>query len=164
MAAVTELRTEADRQRGLPVMRDLFPHLTAEQYRSFFEDDHLFARTLSGEIVGLAGVSVRSVLHRERHVWVHDLVVAHPHRGEGHGRLLLDHVEAWARAQGCDLVALATGADRDVARLFYESRATRSGGRCTNDGSESTTRRRRTRSASRRSRRGRPVPPSARGR
>ncbi len=123
MTTVTELRTDDDRQRGLSVMRDLFPNLTEEQYRTFFEDDeyHLFALDDSeADIVGLAGVSVRPVMHHERHVWVHDLVVDADYRGEGHGRRLLDHVEAWARDRGCGLVALATGKDRDIARLFYE--------------------------------------------
>jgi GNAT superfamily N-acetyltransferase len=111
-----------DCEDALAVMQELFPTLDAGRFRGFFEDDdyRLFALVDGDATVGLAGVSVQRVMHHERHVWIHDLVVTEPRRGEGFGRRLLEHVERWGRDHDCEAVALATGADRDLARLFYE--------------------------------------------
>ncbi|MFC5972834.1 GNAT family N-acetyltransferase [Halomarina salina] len=122
MPRLVELTEDDERDRALSVMRELFPTLDADRFRGFFEDDdyHLFALHEDDAPVALAGVSVQRVMHHERHVWVHDLVVTEERRGEGHGKTLLDHVERWGRERDCEAVALATGVDRDIARLFYE--------------------------------------------
>jgi GNAT superfamily N-acetyltransferase len=122
MTRLAELGTVDERDEALSVMRELFPGLDRERFRGFFEDDdyHLFALTDDDTPVGLAGVSVQQVMHHERHVWIHDLVVTEGRRGDGLGRRLVEHVERWGRDRGCGSVALATGADRDIARLFYE--------------------------------------------
>ncbi|MFD1515039.1 GNAT family N-acetyltransferase [Halomarina rubra] len=122
MPRLTELASTEERDGALSVMQELFPSLDAERFREFFTDDdyRLFALVDDGRPVALTGVSVQRVMHHERHVWVHDLVVTESRRGEGLGRRLLDHVESWGRDHDCESVALATGADRDIARLFYE--------------------------------------------
>jgi len=103
-------------------MRELFRGLDPDRFRGFFgaDDYHLFAPSDDDTPVGLAGVSVQQVMHHARHVWIHRLVVTEERRGEGLGRRLVEHVERWRRDRDCESVALATGADRDIARLFYE--------------------------------------------
>lgn len=51
--------------------------------------------------------------------WVEDVAVAESHRGQGIGRLLLAHLEDWARSRG--LLRLQLLADRDNAAAlgFY---------------------------------------------
>lgn len=139
MPRLVELSAAAERDVALPVMQELFPTLDADRFRGFFEDDdyHLFALHEGGTatdesvdsdetadvdtVVGLAGVSVQHTMHHERHVWVHDLVVTEHRRGEGFGRALLEYAEHWGRERDCDSISLATGIDRDIARLFYEA-------------------------------------------
>lgn len=123
-ATIEPVTPGSDLEAAFPVMRQLFPDLDLEAFEAFFDDDRyrLFARWVDGEVVGLAGVSVRPVMHHERHVWLHDLVVDEAHRGRGHGSRLLAFVEAWAADAGCDLIALATRPERETARSMYEQR------------------------------------------
>ena len=120
---IREVDTPAERDAALPVMAELFPDLDPASFAGFFEDDRyrLFAARVDGAVVGLLGLSVRPVMHHERHVWVHDLVVAEGHRGEGHGRALLAFAEDWAADRDLDLVALALREGNEGARRFYEA-------------------------------------------
>ena len=52
--------------------------------------------------------------------YVDVLVVAPEAEGQGVGRALLDHVEAWAREQGCLEVVLDVFAGNEAATAFYE--------------------------------------------
>lgn len=121
---VREVTAGRERDTAFRLMGQLFTDLDREGFEAFFEDDryHLFAGWDGEAVVGLAGVSVRPVLHHERHVWLHDLVVDEPRRGEGHGTRLLEFVEGWAAERGCDLVALPSRTERDRAHRFYEER------------------------------------------
>ncbi len=49
-----------------------------------------------------------------------DVVVAADHRGGGHGRRLVEHVIAWARATGMRRVTLLADKDNAVALAFYQ--------------------------------------------
>lgn len=50
-----------------------------------------------------------------------DVIVAAAHRGRGHGRQLVEHVLAWARATGLTRVTLLADRDNAAALRFYQS-------------------------------------------
>ncbi|MFC6835420.1 GNAT family N-acetyltransferase [Halomarina ordinaria] len=118
-----ELTAESDRRAACSLLAQLFSDVEEDRIRGFLDDDayHLFGRFADGTLVGVAGASVRPVLHHERHVWLSDLVVDADRRGEGHGARLLGFVEEWARERDCDLVAFAVRAGNDGAERFYEA-------------------------------------------
>jgi GNAT superfamily N-acetyltransferase len=124
---IEELTSETDLREAYPVMDQLRPvgeeaflRLVAEMRDS--EDYRLFALRdgPDDEIRALAGVAVGVNLYHGKHVWIHDLVVDEPHRGEGYGSRLLAWVEDWAEARDCTVVELASGLWRDEAHEFYE--------------------------------------------
>ena len=51
-----------------------------------------------------------------------DVVVREQHRGKGHGRALLDHVESEARAAGAYCLYVATYAGNADSMTFYINR------------------------------------------
>jgi GNAT superfamily N-acetyltransferase len=121
---VRELDTDADWDRAVPILRQLWSDAEPSFVRSFRDESgyHLLGLFVGDEdtLVAVAGVSVQRVLHHARHAWVHDLVVDEPVRGEGHGAALLATVEDWARGRDCEYVALALRDGNDEARQFYE--------------------------------------------
>ena len=124
---VTELRTESEWREAWPVMRELRNQLDEREYLALLDEMapegyRLFALRERGAIVALAGIAVLTNLYHGRHVWVYDLVATETARSRGHGRTLLSYVEDFARAQGCGMVALASGTQRTDAHRFYEQR------------------------------------------
>lgn len=50
-----------------------------------------------------------------------DVIVAASHRGQGHGRRLVEHVLAWARKAGLSRVTLLADRDNAAALRFYQT-------------------------------------------
>jgi GNAT superfamily N-acetyltransferase len=136
MADLRELADDRDRERAILILRQLWSDRDEAEIRSWREDEDYrllgwFVESSSvlcdgaapgrDRLVAVAGVFVRTVLHHERSLWVHDLVVDEAHRGEGHGEAFLDALEAWGERRDCDHLALACAADNDRAAAFYES-------------------------------------------
>jgi len=124
---IEELTAESDLREAYPVMDQLRPvgeeaFLDLVEGMRASEDYRLFALRdgPDDEIRALAGLAVGVTLYHGRHVWVHDLVVDEPYRGEGYGSRLLAWVEDWADARDCSRVELASGLWRDDAHEFYE--------------------------------------------
>ena len=120
---IRELESESQRRRAVPILEQLWSDATpAEVLDWTAADDYtLFGRFEDGELVGVAGVLVREVLHHARHAWLYDLVVDESARGRGHGAALVDHVESWARDRDCEYVALASPAGKTDVHEYYES-------------------------------------------
>ena len=127
-AEVVELRSEAEMGEAFPVIKELHGELDERRYLELLAEMvpagyRLFAvRGSEGEIVAAAGVQVLTNLYYERHLYVYDLVATEDARSEGHGGMLMDHVEELARREGCRYVALACGREREGALRFYERR------------------------------------------
>lgn len=124
---VHELKTEEEWLDAFPVMVQLRTHLNEDSYLDYLREMtdggyRLFAVSVDGEIVSLAGAGIQVNMYYGRHVWVHELVTDADHRSEGHGFELLSFVEDWAEEENCELVALSSGLQREDAHRFYEER------------------------------------------
>jgi len=119
---IRELGAEADRREAVPVLQQLWSEKTTDEILAWTgEDDyHLFGGFVEGDLVAVAGVLESHLLHHTRHAWLYDLVVDEPHREQGYGTALLDHVEDWAREAGCASVALASPLAKTETHQFYE--------------------------------------------
>jgi GNAT superfamily N-acetyltransferase len=124
MATTRELETERERRDAVPILQQLWSEKSREEVLEWTSEAeyHQFGRFVDGELVGVVGVTIESVLHHERHAWIPDLAVDDAHRGEGHGTALLEFVEGWAAEQGCEHVALASPLAKEAVHEFYENR------------------------------------------
>jgi GNAT superfamily N-acetyltransferase len=107
MATLGYPTDEARLRRGFAAI------LADPSYRTVLAEDE-------GAVVGLVGM--RSGLRYEAGAFVQlaALVVADGHQGRGVGSALVGEVEAWARAQGAELITLNSGHHRSDAHRFYE--------------------------------------------
>jgi len=80
----------------------------------------LVAELASGLIIGWLHGYLRRILESEPSVEIAGLVVDENHRGMGAGRLLMEHVEQWARKCGCSAVTLRSNVIRAQAHEFYK--------------------------------------------
>ena len=118
---VRELETAAERREAVPILRQLWEQQPPEEVFAWTGNDeyHLFGGFLGGDLVAVAGVLERRVLHHARHAWLYDLVVDEPLRGRGHGTAVVEYVEEWADERGCEYVALASPLTKEETHRFY---------------------------------------------
>ena len=121
---IRELTDESERRGAVPILRQLWTDESPEDVLAWTgEDDyHCFGAFADGDLVGVAGVLRREVLHHRRHAWLYDLVVDEPRRGQGHGTALVEFVERWADERDCAAVALASPLAKTAVHEYYESR------------------------------------------
>jgi GNAT superfamily N-acetyltransferase len=82
--------------------------------------DRVIVAELDEEVVGLAHLQVTPTIEYDRPAGkIAALVVDESHRGEGIGRVLVETLEAEARARGCVLMFLTTSVRRSEAHEFY---------------------------------------------
>ena len=120
---IRELTGETERREAVPILQQLWSDVPPEDVVEWTdeEDYHLFGGFVGGELIAVAGVLVRHVLHHARHAWLYDLVVDERHRSEGHGTELVGFVEGWADERDCEAVALASPLAKDRAHQHYEN-------------------------------------------
>ena len=125
---IRELIDEDELRSAYPVMHELRTHLTEDAYMdaltkmtpsgyrlfALFEDD--------GSLAALAGITFATNFYYGRYVWVFDLITRDGARSQGYGGKLLGHIEALARAEGCDTIALSSALHRLDAHRFYADR------------------------------------------
>lgn len=113
---------------ALPVLRELRPHLTADDLRGVYAEGrpqgYRFLAALDGDrCLGVAGYRVLATAAVQgpvgRKLYVDDLVTASGARGTGVGRALLGELERRARAAGCSVLDLDSGVQRHDAHRFY---------------------------------------------
>ena len=73
-----------------------------------------------GQVVGWVHAFVCRLLESDPYAEIGGVVVDESCRGQGAGRLLLHHVERWARQKGCRAVSLRCNVLREQAHGFYE--------------------------------------------
>lgn len=87
--------------------------------------DRVFLAVVGGIIVGLLGVHVVPLLHRDGLARLTALIVTEAYRGQGIGSQLLCHAEAWAVDRGCTQIELNSGDHHAPAHDFYRRRGYR---------------------------------------
>lgn len=119
---IRELATERERSVAVPIIRQLWTDADPDEVLAWTGDDdyHLFGGFVDGDLVGVAGVLVRSVLHHARHAWLYDLVVDASERGQGYGTALVAFVEEWADERDCEYVTLASPLAKERTHQYYE--------------------------------------------
>ncbi len=96
---VIEEIDDAGLARTWPVMSQLRPHLNESDYRGMVarmrvsDGFRVFAASLDGVVVGVAGVRSMELLYCGRILQIDDLVVSETERSGGIGKALLDHVK-----------------------------------------------------------------------
>lgn len=86
--------------------------------------DHgrLFVLRDSGQVVGMVNALISiSTAEGGPVLILEDVIVAASHRGGGHGRRLVEHVLAWAAAEGMSRVTLLADRDNAAALRFYRT-------------------------------------------
>ena len=85
------------------------------------EIGQLFVLRIDGKVAGMANALITvSTAQGTRVLLLEDVIVSAKHRGAGLGRLLVEHVCAWAKAQGMSRVTLLADQDNAPALAFYE--------------------------------------------
>jgi GNAT superfamily N-acetyltransferase len=110
--------------RCLPVMMHLRPYLLADEFVARVEAQQAQGYRLAyleheGAIVAVAGFRVMEMLATGRTLYVDDLVTDPTHRSHGHGKAMLDWLQAYAREAGCETFSLDSGTHRQEAHAFY---------------------------------------------
>jgi GNAT superfamily N-acetyltransferase len=81
----------------------------------------LFVLRLGAEVLGMANALITvSTAQGSRVVLLEDVVMREDHKGAGLGRKLVEHVCAWAKAEGMTRVTLLADKDNAPALAFYE--------------------------------------------
>ena len=116
---------DTDIERCFPVMVQLRPHLTADDFmvrvkRQFQLHGYRLAYVEeNGKIKAVAGFRITEMLFRGRFMYVDDLVTDSAERSRGYGAALFDWLLEHAKSQNCEQVALDSGVQRSGAHRFY---------------------------------------------
>ena len=118
-------KSDADTGRCFPVMVQLRPHLTADDFivrvkRQFQLSGYRLAYVeVNGKIKAVAGFRITEMLFRGRFMYVDDLVTESTERSKGYGAALFDWLLEYAKTQNCEQFALDSGVHRSGAHRFY---------------------------------------------
>jgi len=107
------------------VMAQLRPHLSEDAYvaqvhhQERHDHYHVVSLYEAGEVRAVGGFRVATCLAMGHHLYVDDLVTDSEARSHGHGKALLDWMEARGKALGCRQIVLDSGVQRHSAHRFY---------------------------------------------
>jgi GNAT superfamily N-acetyltransferase len=124
MVRIALAQTDADILRCFPVLAELRPHLTGEQFLERIRPEreagcHLAFLEDAGEIRCVARYRFLENLAWGRFLYVDDLVTAEAARSKGWGQRLFDWLVGEARHHGCEQLHLDSGVQRFGAHRFY---------------------------------------------
>ena len=123
MTAITN--TDEDIRACFPVMRELRPYLTEQEFLARVRRQQstgyqlAFLRAETG-VVAVAGFRINESLSWGRYLYVDDLVTLAEQRSQGHGAALLRWLRDRAVSEGCHQFHLDSGVQRVDAHRFYE--------------------------------------------
>jgi GNAT superfamily N-acetyltransferase len=84
-------------------------------------DYALFAATHRQQVIGIVGARIGHALEFDQpYARLIGLAVDEPFRGSGVGKMLMQHIEVWAKGHGAVMLLLTSGSHRTEAHQFYE--------------------------------------------
>jgi len=121
---IHEATTDAEISASFPVLRQLRPHLSEDEYlelvrRMQRSGYRLAAATENGEVLCAAGFRIVEFLAWGRFLYVDDFVTTEDARSQGQGKRMLDWLASLAREEGCGQLQLDSGVQRHDAHRFY---------------------------------------------
>ncbi len=127
MNRILFLEKRDELKKAFPVIQDLRPHLSEQQFIDlFFEMNRTAGYTLAalvdGEhnILGLMGYRFLVDYVRGSHLYIDDLIVKSEFRSQKLGEKLLAFAEQVAKTKGVKTLRLSTGIENERAMKFYE--------------------------------------------
>lgn len=123
---IKKCETHADFEAVFPVIRELRPHLTFQEYTSLMmeakiRDDYEIVAIFQGpKCIAAMGFRILFDFVHGKHLYIDDLVVAEGCRSKGIGAELLKYAERVAIEKKCKGLRLCTGVDRKDSQRFYE--------------------------------------------
>ncbi len=124
MSAIRLAESGADLERCFAVMRELRPHVKAEEFAERVQRQQetgyrLLCLEDGDEVKAVAGFRVCENLAWGKFLYVDDLVTRSADHGKGYGGALFEWLLRHAKAQGCDELHLDSGVQRFDAHRFY---------------------------------------------
>ncbi len=121
---IQEATTEAEISATFPVMRQLRPHLSEDEYLGLVNcmqrsGYRLATAAENGEVRCAAGFRIVEFLAWGRFLYVDDFVTTEDARSQGQGKRMLDWLASLAREEGCGQLQLDSGVQRHDAHRFY---------------------------------------------
>ncbi|MCC7417650.1 MAG: GNAT family N-acetyltransferase [Acidobacteria bacterium] len=122
---IVEATTDEQILATREVMRELRPHVPADQYlatvRRMMRTDgyRLAALHDDGEVRAVAGYRIIEMLYCGRVLYVDDLNTDPAYRSRGCGRRLMDWLKQEGRARECGALHLDSGVQRESTHRFY---------------------------------------------
>lgn len=123
--AIHEAVTEAQVRACYPIMKQLRPQYTEDQFVAAVlrmraaEGFMLVYTEQAGRPAACAGFRYTEMLHRGYSMYVDDLITDENLRSGGHGHALMEWLRAAARAKQCEELHLDSGVQRFAAHRFY---------------------------------------------
>lgn len=119
--AVTDAQVEA----CYPAMRELRPHIDAQQFvgivRDMQRDGYMLAALIDdGRVTAVAGFRIKRTLFCDKFLYVDDLATLSTEQSKGRGKVLLNWLREYAGAAHCADIRLDSGLQRIDAHRFYE--------------------------------------------
>lgn len=99
---------------------DVFINLVKQAVKE--NDYKLLALYDHNHIVAVCGFMPMITLYNGKFIWICDLVTDVKLRSKGYGKVLLTHVENWAKEKKYGIVSLSSGLQQAPAHQFYEEK------------------------------------------
>jgi len=118
-------RTDTDILACYPVMAQLRPHLTPEDFLAQVKRQaadlgfQLVYLAEQGEVLAVAGIRIGEWLAGGKYLEIEDLVTSENARSGGHGGRLFDRIVEMAKTEGCAEIRLVSNVTRYDAHRFY---------------------------------------------
>lgn len=123
---IFSVKSQNDFARCYPVLKELRPHLSFDDFLSIYEQAHqanqyeVVAVEKNGEIHAVMGYRILWDFVRGKHLYIDDLVSTESKRSLGHGQALLEFAETVARTKGCNSLRLCAVIENERAIKFYD--------------------------------------------
>ena len=124
MMTVRELVDKAEILNYLPVLNDLYPNLTMEEYSMELDTmlPHNYGQVgvFENEIcIAISGFRIGNKLWCGKYLVLDNIVVAKEHRSKGAGQLIFDFLAKKAEEHNCTMLALDSYTTNYKAHKFF---------------------------------------------